>query len=160
MPPAEHATETWYEATAQRGQPRPALRGEVEADACIIGGGLAGLTTALQLTRAGKRVILLEAKSLAWGASGRNGGFVSNGFAESLDKISAHTGLDAAKALFNLSRFGTEFVRREVAGDIGVKGGDGWIVARRYDGGQKLEIYRERQERIFGDERQFLSTKE
>ncbi|MBC8038388.1 MAG: FAD-binding oxidoreductase, partial [Rhizobiales bacterium] len=111
-------------------------------------------------TRAGKRVILLEAKSIAWGASGRNGGFVSNGFAESLDKISAHTGLHAAKALFNLSRFGTEFVRREVAGDTGVKGGDGWIVARRYDGGQKLEIYRERQERIFGDERQFLSTKE
>jgi len=154
------ASETWYEATAQRGQIRPALQGETPADACIIGGGLAGLTTALELARRGKRVVLLEAKSLAWGASGRNGGFVSNGFAESLDGIALRASLEAAKALFTLSRLGTEFVRRESAEVDGIKAGDGWIAARRYDSGSKLKIYCERLQRIFGDERQFLDTEE
>ncbi|HUR42606.1 MAG TPA: FAD-binding oxidoreductase [Aestuariivirga sp.] len=153
-------TETWYETTAQRGQPRASLRGEREADVCIIGGGLAGLTTALELARRGKRVVLLEAKYLAWGASGRNGGFVSNGYALSLDEIALRAGLDAAKALFNLSRSGTELVRREASEVDGIKAGDGWIVARRYDSGSSLKIYRERLERIFGDERQFLDTEE
>jgi hypothetical protein len=160
MLPTGHAAETWYEATAHRGQTRPQLTGETNADACIIGGGLAGLTTALELARAGKRVVVLEAKSLAWGASGRNGGFVSNGFAESLDGIAARAGIDAAKALFSLSRLGTEFVRREAAGDDSIRAGEGWIVARRYDDRQKLKVYRERLVRVFGDERQFLDTEE
>jgi glycine/D-amino acid oxidase-like deaminating enzyme/nitrite reductase/ring-hydroxylating ferredoxin subunit len=47
------------------------LTGNAEADVCVIGGGIAGLTTAYLLTRAGKRVILLEAHELASGESGR-----------------------------------------------------------------------------------------
>ncbi len=154
------ATETWYEATAQRGQPRAPLTGEVEADVCVIGGGLAGLTSALELARAGKRVVLLEARNIAWGASGRNGGFVSNGFALGLDEIALAAGLDGAKAVFNLSRLGTELVRREASEVDGTKAGDGWIAARRYDSGSTLRVYRERLERVFGDERQFLDTEE
>ena len=79
---------TWYEATTDRGEVREGLRGTVKTDVCVIGGGLAGLTTALELSRRGKRVVLLEAKRLAWGASGRNGGFVSNGFAEGIENSS------------------------------------------------------------------------
>ncbi len=154
------ASETWYEATAQRGQMRPPLQGDIEADACVIGGGLAGLTTALELARRGKRVVLLEAKSLAWGASGRNGGFVSNGFALGLDEIALRVGVDGAKALFDLSRLGTELVRGEAVEVEGIKAGDGWIAARRYDSGSALKLYRDRLERVFGDERQFLDTEE
>ena len=155
------AAETWYEVTAQRGQGRPVLRADIQAEICVIGGGLAGLTTALELARRGKRVVLLEAKSLAWGASGRNGGFVSNGFAQSLSEIEARAGLDTTKALFNLSRLGTEFVRREIAESFpAIKTGEGWLVARRYDDGTRLMAYRDRLERIFGDNRQFLSTAE
>lgn len=153
-------SETWYEATAQRGQTRAPLKGEIEADVCIVGGGLAGLTTALEIARRRKRVVLLEAKTLAWGASGRNGGFVSNGFAESLDNISLKTGIEGAKALFNLSRLGTDFVRKEIAGEKGIKGGDGWIAARRYENGAALKIYRERLEQVFSDQREFLDTEE
>jgi len=153
-------SETWYEATAQRGQTRAPLKGEAEADVCIIGGGLAGLTAALELARRRKRVVLLEAKTLAWGASGRNGGFVSNGFAESLDNISRKAGIDGAKALFNLSCLGTGFVRGEIAGDNGIMGGEGWIAARRYDSAEALKIDRERLEKVFGDKRQFLDTEE
>src|SRR4051794_9306373 len=91
---------TWYEATASRGKPRPPLSGQIDAEVCVIGGGLAGLTTALELARRGVSAVLLEARQIAWGASGRNGGFVSNGFAWSADDIAARVGLDAARGLY------------------------------------------------------------
>jgi glycine/D-amino acid oxidase-like deaminating enzyme len=54
---------------------RPPLDGVVEADLVVVGGGLTGLWTALQAAEEGKRVVLLEGERLAFGASGRNGGF-------------------------------------------------------------------------------------
>ena len=158
---AHHATGTWYESTASRGPLRPPLQGRCEADVCVVGGGLAGLTTAIDLARRGKRVRLLEARRLAWGASGRNGGFVSNGFAEGLDAISRKLGLEVARALFQLSRFGTEFVRREIAeGDPSIKNGEGWLSLRRHDGGDSLRAYRDALERDYGERRDFLDTAE
>ena len=55
--------------------PRPPLDGAVEADLVVVGGGLTGLWTALQAAEEGKRVVLLEGERIAFGASGRNGGF-------------------------------------------------------------------------------------
>ena len=54
---------------------RPPLAGTVEADLLVVGGGLTGLWTALQAAEEGKSVVLLEGERLAFGASGRNGGF-------------------------------------------------------------------------------------
>ena len=54
---------------------RPPLAGTVEADLLVVGGGLTGLWTALQAAEEGKAVVLLEGERLAFGASGRNGGF-------------------------------------------------------------------------------------
>lgn len=126
--------ETWYEATVERGSARPQLAENAEYDVCVIGGGLAGLSTAHQLVQAGKTVALLEAKRLAWGASGRNGGFVSSGFALAASDIATHAGLDAAQALFKLSAEGTEFIRQTIVRlDPSLKMGDGWIVAMRHD---------------------------
>ena len=50
------------------------LNGEVRADVCIVGGGYTGLTTTLELARAGARVVLLEREELGFGGSGRNAG--------------------------------------------------------------------------------------
>lgn len=143
MSAARGSDNTWYEATANRGPPRPVLAETVEADVCVVGGGLAGLTAALELARRGVSVILLEARRIAWGASGRNGGFVSNGFAEGMDAIRARVGLDAAQALWRLSCFGTEYVRREIAeGDPTIRMGEGWLGCIRYDdaAGKKAAI--------------------
>ncbi len=150
--------ETWYEATTLRGPLRAALVGNAQADTCVIGGGLAGLTTALELARAGKSVVLLEARRLAWAASGRNGGFVANGFAEGLGEIAARVGLDAARALFKLSCAGTEFVRRESTPAIRM--GEGWLAARRYDSGAKLQAQRDAMAGDYGDDRQVLDLAE
>src|SRR5690606_40785315 len=60
------------------GQPHPALSGTVTTDLAIVGGGFTGLWTALRAKQRdpGRRVVLLEAKRIAWAQSGRNGGFV------------------------------------------------------------------------------------
>ena len=63
-------------------RPRPAeeppLEGSVDADLAIVGAGFTGLWAAVQakVERPGREVVLLEAETAGWGASGRNGGFV------------------------------------------------------------------------------------
>jgi glycine/D-amino acid oxidase-like deaminating enzyme len=54
---------------------RAPLDGALEADLVVVGGGLTGLWAAFQAAEEGKRVVLLEGERIAFGASGRNGGF-------------------------------------------------------------------------------------
>ena len=67
----------WLDQLGDR-PPRPRLEGVHEADVCIVGGGFTGLWTAYELRRAAPelRVVVLEAQQVAFGASGRNGGWV------------------------------------------------------------------------------------
>ena len=69
----------WVTHTASY-QPRPPLQGVTHADLAIIGGGFTGVSTAYHVSRRypGRRVVLLEAATLANGASGRNGGMMLN----------------------------------------------------------------------------------
>ena len=87
------------------------LAHDLDVDVCVIGGGLAGITVARELARRGWSVAVLEAKRIAWNASGRNGGFVLPGFAEDLDAIIDRVGLSHAKQLWALSVNGVEYVR-------------------------------------------------
>ncbi len=161
MHDANCSERTWYEATADRGGPRPAVTARLEAETCVIGGGLAGLTTALELARRGGSVVLLEGRRIAWGASGRNGGFVSNGFAEGMETVAARVGLEAAQGLHALSRFGTEYVRREIAeGDPTIKMGEGWQGCIRYSNAEKKKAAVAQMMRDYGQEMQFLDVDE
>ena len=161
MKQAVNDSATWYEATTDRGEVCASLRGTVKADVCVVGGGLAGLTTALELSRRKKKVILLEAKRLAWGASGRNGGFVSNGFAEGIENVQKRVGLDAARALHALSRHGVEYMRREIeSGDASIKMGEGWMVALRHRDNGDLKSYCEMMARDYDEKLQFLSAEQ
>jgi len=72
---------SYYEASVARPAPLAALAGRVTADVCIVGGGFAGLSAALELRARGYTVALLEAQTAGWGASGRNGGQAIVGFA-------------------------------------------------------------------------------
>ena len=71
----EDATPAPYWLDRPGPAPRPPLEGLVEADLVVVGGGLTGLWTALLAAEAGRSVVLLEGERLAFGASGRNGGF-------------------------------------------------------------------------------------
>ena len=96
---------------------------------CVIGGGLAGLTVARELARRRWSVALIEAKRLAWNASGRNTGFVLPGFAERIDKVVERIGMPTAKALWALSQAGVKYVRDAIAelGIATIKQGRGWL---------------------------------
>jgi len=68
-----------WSATAPPAPSTPALTDSTQADVCIIGGGYAGLSTALHLSERGVKTIVLEAKEPGYGGSGRNGGQVIPG---------------------------------------------------------------------------------
>lgn len=81
--PAPGAARSYWlqEALASDGGRTSApLRGRLSADVCIVGGGFAGLWTAIALAdrEPGLRIALVEADVCGGGASGRNGGFVSS----------------------------------------------------------------------------------
>lgn len=71
---------SYYEASVTRRAPAAALAERTRADVCVVGGGYAGLSAALELADRGYEVVLLEAQRVGWGASGRNGGQVIVGF--------------------------------------------------------------------------------
>jgi gamma-glutamylputrescine oxidase len=62
-------------------EPRPPLTGAVEVEACVIGGGVGGLSCARRLAVHGIETLVLERDTVAGGASGRNGGFLIAGLA-------------------------------------------------------------------------------
>jgi gamma-glutamylputrescine oxidase len=121
---------SWYQATQVPAPSRGRLVVEADADVCVIGAGLAGLTVAREVARRGKSVVVLEAHRVAWNASGRNTGFVLPGFAASMDSIVARVGLDRAKTLWALSETGAEYVRRAI-GETKMPGAElsetGWL---------------------------------
>src|ERR1700726_5337970 len=88
---------------------------DLDVDVCVVGGGMAGLTTARELARRGWSVALLEARRIAWNASGRNSGFVLPGFSARIEKVVERIGLPATKALWTLSEAGVQYVRDAIA---------------------------------------------
>ena len=74
--PRNGAVSHWF---TELPNPRPALPGDRDADVCIVGAGYTGLWTAYYLNRLDPalRIIVLEARFAGFGASGRNGGWLS-----------------------------------------------------------------------------------
>lgn len=80
--------------------PRAALPGDTEADVAIVGAGYTGLWTAYYLKKAkpSLRVIVLEARHAGYGASGRNGGWLTNAITGGREQYVKSHGRDAAEA--------------------------------------------------------------
>ena len=91
---------------------RAPLAGEVTTSVCVVGGGLSGLSAALELALAGMPVILLEGSRLGWAASGRNGGQVINGYACGQPWLEAQLGQDDALRMWRWSLEGVEMIRQ------------------------------------------------
>lgn len=123
--PASH-----YAATRDPSPERPPLRGEVRADVAVVGGGYTGLSAALHLAEAGRRVVLLEAHRAGFGASGRNGGQLGSG--QRLDVAAMETafGRAAARRLWDMGEEAKALTRR-LAARAGVPVHDGIAHAAR-----------------------------
>ncbi|HXH04171.1 MAG TPA: FAD-binding oxidoreductase [Candidatus Competibacteraceae bacterium] len=105
---------SYYAATANPAPACPVLEGAREADICVVGAGIAGLSTALSLAERGYRVVVLEAERIGWGASGRSGGQIINGYACDLGRLEAQLGRDDARRLWDMSVEAVELVARNV----------------------------------------------
>jgi gamma-glutamylputrescine oxidase len=108
-------TDSYYAATAHRGSARPALAGAATADICIIGAGFTGISAALEFSTRGFSVIVLEAVRVGFGASGRNGGQIVNGYSRDLDVIAARYGASAGSAIGAMAMEGGDIIRERVA---------------------------------------------
>lgn len=82
---------------------------------CVVGGGIAGCSTALHLAERGYRVVLLEARGIGEGASGRNGGQALVGYACGQSKLEQSVGLADAKRMWDLTVEAVALLRERVA---------------------------------------------
>jgi len=113
MSRASHV-ESYYAATVADLPAYPAPEGWLSADVCVVGGGYAGLSAALELAERGFDVVLLEAERVGWGASGRNGGQVCTGVHGSMARLAGWLGPDDARRLFAMAEEAKEIIRERV----------------------------------------------
>ncbi len=136
---------------------RPALPGGTEADVCIVGAGYTGLWTAYYLNRAdpGLRIVLLEASFAGFGASGRNGGWVTATLPGSRARYASHPrGQAAVRELERQLRDTVDEVARVCAAegiDAGLVKGGTLTVATSAAQDTRLRRRLE-QERAWGDD--------
>jgi len=96
--------DSYYHASRNHGPDINPLDGSSRVDVCVIGGGYTGLSTALHLSKNGYRVMLLEARKLGWGASGRNGGQLGSGQNKDQIELEKLLGKSTAHALWDLAQ--------------------------------------------------------
>ncbi|TPJ31668.1 FAD-dependent oxidoreductase [Mesorhizobium sp. B2-7-2] len=105
-----HGTSLWH-AVSRSHRERTPLHGEIDTDLAIVGGGFSGLSTALHAAGKGLSVAVLEAEIIAWGATGRNAGFVVPNFAKlDPDSILAYLGPKRGERLIDFAASSADLV--------------------------------------------------
>lgn len=79
------------------------MKGDLTCDVLIVGGGFTGISAALACAERGYDVILLEAETIGFGASGRNGGQLIPGLRWSMREMEAEFGKDRARSIFDVA---------------------------------------------------------
>jgi len=98
IPSSDHAR-SYYLASANAMPERPSLGADLSADVCVIGGGFTGVNTAIELAQRGLSVVLLEARRIGWGASGRNGGQLIRGIGHDVSGFAKYVGEEGVRYL-------------------------------------------------------------
>jgi gamma-glutamylputrescine oxidase len=106
---------TYYTATRKYDLKFDDLEQDLEAEVVVIGGGFSGINTALELAERGVTdVVVLEARYLGFGGSGRNGGHVMAGIGHDLEKIRKSVGEEGLKAIFEISDLGASIIQSRI----------------------------------------------
>ena len=108
----EH-TNSYYAASVNEVTDYPMLEGAQSADICVVGAGFTGVATALTLAERGYSVAVVEANRVGWGASGRNGGQIINGF-KALTKLREKHGESVADMVWDLRWRGNDIIHERV----------------------------------------------
>ena len=105
---------SYYVATAGTAACHGRLDRSTTCDVAVVGGGLAGLSAALDLRQRGLDVVLLEAQQVGFGASGRNGGQAIHGLACDQQVIEQQLGLDASRQVWDMSIQALDLLRERI----------------------------------------------
>jgi gamma-glutamylputrescine oxidase len=136
--------QSYYAVSAHPAPERPALAGSVEADVCVIGGGIAGCSAALHLAERGYRVVLLEENRIGWGSSGRSGAQAIYGLAAPQSKVTRLVGADAARIVWGVTVEALTLIRELIARHrIDCDWADGHMltaIKRRHDADIRSEL--------------------
>ena len=143
---------SYYAATAPQAAAFGPLVGEARCDVAVVGGGLAGLSAAIDLRQRGFDVVLLEAREIGFGASGRNGGQAIHGLACDQDTIEQQLGLDEARRVWAMSIEALDLLRTRIAEHgIACDWQDGYLgVATTPRKAAELHAQAERLDRVYG----------
>jgi glycine/D-amino acid oxidase-like deaminating enzyme len=111
IPRQESPGPSLWHAVSRNRRDWPALEGEFAVDLAIVGGGFSGLSTALHAAAKGVSVVVLEAGFIAWGATGRNAGFIVPNFAR-MDPVDiiAHLGPERGERLIDFAAGSADLV--------------------------------------------------
>jgi glycine/D-amino acid oxidase-like deaminating enzyme len=131
-------TQTTGTAEPPERRGRYPLAFDLDVDICVIGGGLAGVTLALECAKKGASVILLESRHIGWNASGHNMGSVMPGYGVPADDLIDRVGFENTRELWALAQEGADYMRR-AADDIGdLDLTEGALEVSTVDAGDKL----------------------
>ena len=153
---------SYYAATAPRRQRFPALQTHVDADVAIVGGGLAGLSAAIELADRGYRVALLEARQVGWGASGRNGGQAIAGLACDQSVIEGQLGREESKRVWDMTLEAIRLIgeRRRRFG-IACDWRDGYLgLAVNERKARELQAWHEQMQRDYGYQTRWIGPQD
>jgi gamma-glutamylputrescine oxidase len=153
---------SYYAATAVRRQAFDALQSNVSCDVAVVGGGLAGLSAALELAERGFSVTLLEARQVGFGASGRNGGQAIHGLACDQATIEKQLGLDEARRVWAMSIEALELLRKRIRRhQIACDWRDGYLgLATSARKGRELQDWAERMNAVYNYPQQHIPPAE
>lgn len=102
---------SYWQTTLKYDAKYPLLSSDLQVDVAVIGGGYSGMSAVEHLSEKGVSAVLLEANTIGWGASGRNGGVVSSKFRKSFSNIARQFGLEDSRMLHQIALASVEYVQ-------------------------------------------------